>query len=114
MCIQQQEEAQALHELSIMHINMSTYDDQSLSLLNGLEDLPFDEADGNYYMGGVGGGLGLSIQTEEEYIQALNNLDNKEPDVEDDDASDAGPTIVIRAFSDDESGHNDDPFLDEW
>ncbi|KIO02144.1 hypothetical protein M404DRAFT_148569 [Pisolithus tinctorius Marx 270] len=53
--IQRQEEAQALHE-SIMDVEMPA---EHLPLIEGLEDLPFNETDGNYYMGGVGGGLGL-------------------------------------------------------
>ena len=31
----------------------------SLALIENQRDLPFNEADGRYYMGGVGGGLGL-------------------------------------------------------
>jgi hypothetical protein len=34
-------------------------DDDSLSLLENHKDLPFHEGDGAYYMGGVGGELGL-------------------------------------------------------
>jgi hypothetical protein len=37
-------------------------DDDFLPLLENHEDLPFhDRNDGAYYMGGVGGGLGLSM-----------------------------------------------------
>lgn len=36
-------------------------DDDSLLLLENHKDLPFHEDDGAYYMGGVGGGLGLGV-----------------------------------------------------
>ena len=54
--IRQQEEAWTLQESMIC---AKSHDDEVLSLIEGLKDLPFDETDGNYYMGGVGGGLGL-------------------------------------------------------
>lgn len=57
-CIRHHEEAQTLQQ-RISTINLSVYEDEALPLINGLHDLPFDETEGNYYMGGVGGGLGL-------------------------------------------------------
>ncbi|KAI6146729.1 hypothetical protein BKA82DRAFT_152637 [Pisolithus tinctorius] len=77
---------------------------EHLPLIEGLEDLPFNETDGNYYMGSVG--------AEEDHIQVLDNLDD-EPDVEGGETSDAGAGIVISAFADNESD-DDDPFLDKW
>ncbi|KIM63440.1 hypothetical protein SCLCIDRAFT_117537, partial [Scleroderma citrinum Foug A] len=57
-CVHHHEEAQTLQQ-RISTINLSVYEDEALPLINGLHDLPFDETEGNYYMGGVGSGLGL-------------------------------------------------------
>ena len=36
---------------------------EEVPLLGSLEDLPFEDTDTEYYMGGVGGGLGLRKST---------------------------------------------------
>ncbi|KAG9315506.1 hypothetical protein JVU11DRAFT_3121 [Chiua virens] len=63
--------------------------------MNGLRDLPQND----YYMGGVGNGLGL----QEKHIRALRELDFDLPDVAEDDGDvDAGPSLWVDGFSDDE------------
>jgi len=57
-CVHHHEEVQTLQQ-QIPTINLSLYEDEALPLIDGLRDLPFDETEENYYMGGVGGGLGL-------------------------------------------------------
>ncbi|KAG6370501.1 hypothetical protein JVT61DRAFT_11414 [Boletus reticuloceps] len=65
-----------------------------LHLLPDQEDLPFRDSEGDYYMGGIGGGMGLHM--------LLDNLvDEDEPNVEIDDV-DAPPALLITAFSDEE------------
>ncbi|KAG1810019.1 uncharacterized protein HD556DRAFT_1302417 [Suillus plorans] len=83
-----------------------------LPLLENHEDLPFhDGNDGAYYMGGVGGGLGLH----ESHSRQLDILaEDDEPDVsllEDTNIDESGHTgLVVWEFSDDEDGH----VVDEW
>ncbi|KAI6018339.1 hypothetical protein EDC04DRAFT_2902211 [Pisolithus marmoratus] len=77
--------------------------DDNLPLLEGQCDLPFNDTDdGYYYMGGVGGGLGL----DENHVQQLNVLDNAE---EEHCVIEGGPDVVMPEFSDEESiGDEDD------
>lgn len=89
----------------------------SLPLLEGQRDLPFNEEGDHYYMGGVGGGLGLGESSADltkdetyvpdaDHVQRLNELDAEdEPDI-----IEGGPDIVISDFSDDEG----DEELDDW
>lgn len=56
--IQQRAETQALLS-AFLSVTTSAYDDEDFHLLEGAEDLPFNETGDGYYMGGVGGGLGL-------------------------------------------------------
>ncbi|KIK91546.1 hypothetical protein PAXRUDRAFT_149260 [Paxillus rubicundulus Ve08.2h10] len=44
-------------------MDVDAADEAELPLLEGLEELPFDETNGGYYMGGVGNGLGLREST---------------------------------------------------
>jgi len=127
--IRHREEAQALLQV-VSEIGISVHEDEALPLLDGLQDLPFDATDGNYYMGGVGGGLGLRklhIQVldastnlsvyyvEQEHIDALNILEEDEPGIDNDDEHEAGPMAIVTAFSDDDDDDGgDDLFLDEW
>ncbi|KAG1729360.1 hypothetical protein EDD22DRAFT_982663 [Suillus occidentalis] len=80
---------------------------EDLPLLDNYQDLPFNE-DG-YYMGGVGGGLGLDAA----HHQQLDSLmEEDEPDVSksvDGDALDHDG-LVVWSFSDDE----DDVETDQW
>ncbi|KAG1741220.1 hypothetical protein EDD22DRAFT_959081 [Suillus occidentalis] len=80
---------------------------EDLPLLNNYQDLPFNE-DG-YYMGGVGGGLGLDAA----HHQQLDSLmEEDEPDVSksvDGDALDHD-RLIVWSFSDDE----DDAETDQW
>ncbi|KAG1791579.1 uncharacterized protein HD556DRAFT_1528414 [Suillus plorans] len=87
-------------------------DDDFLPLLEDHQDLPFhDGNDGAYYMGGVGGGLGL----DESHSRQLDILAGQdEPDVsliEDTNLDESGHAgLVVWEFSDDEDGH----VVDEW
>ncbi|KAI6039438.1 hypothetical protein EDC04DRAFT_2685231 [Pisolithus marmoratus] len=70
--------------------------DDSLPLIKGQCDLPFNDMDGNYYyMGGVSGDLGL----DKIHVCCLDELDNgkDEPDV-----IEGGPDVVVTDFSDEE------------
>ncbi|KIM58647.1 hypothetical protein SCLCIDRAFT_127820 [Scleroderma citrinum Foug A] len=96
-CICHHEEAQTLQQ-RISTINLSVYEDEALPLINGLHDLPFDETEGNYYMGGVGGGLGLCVF-------CTSNEDK--PSIDGDDEHEAGPAVIVTAFSDDDDGEDD-------
>ncbi|KAI5991633.1 hypothetical protein EDD15DRAFT_2448524 [Pisolithus albus] len=76
--------------------------DNDLPLLEGQRDLPFNDTnDGYYYMGGVGGGLGL----DENHVRQLNELENVE---EEHYVIEGGPDVVVSEFSDEESVGNDD------
>ncbi|KIK19740.1 hypothetical protein PISMIDRAFT_13470 [Pisolithus microcarpus 441] len=76
--------------------------DNDLPLLKGQCNLPFNDAnDGYYYMGSVGGGLGL----DENHVCQLNELENVE---EEHYVIEGGPDIVISEFSDEESVGNED------
>ncbi|KAI6167932.1 hypothetical protein EDD17DRAFT_1882904 [Pisolithus thermaeus] len=73
-----------------------------LPLLEGQRDLPFNDNDeGYYYMGGVGGGLGL----DENHMHQLDKLDNAE---EEHCVIEGGPDVIVSEFSDEESAGNDD------
>ncbi|KAI6105017.1 hypothetical protein EV401DRAFT_1893017 [Pisolithus croceorrhizus] len=71
------------------------YDDDEFPLYEG-RDLLFNETEGNYYMGGLRGGLGLAVPGNE-HLRQLNELENDEPVIDDD-----GPVLILPAFSDDE------------
>ncbi|KIK76134.1 hypothetical protein PAXRUDRAFT_783061, partial [Paxillus rubicundulus Ve08.2h10] len=49
--------------LSSMNDNVANLDNDKLPLLPGLQDLPINETDMYYYMGGVGNGTGLCKST---------------------------------------------------
>ncbi|KIJ12250.1 hypothetical protein PAXINDRAFT_14874 [Paxillus involutus ATCC 200175] len=87
-------------------VDVDAADEAELPLLEGLEELPFDETNADYYMGGVGNGLGL----QQEHLQVLAAMDEEdEPDLGDDNDVDAGPHVLIPAFSDEEDsddGHD--------
>jgi len=96
----------------------------ALPLLQGQGDLPFNEETDRYYMGGVGGGLGLGglwvrfePRTEETdstadaiHAQRLNELDDEEGW----DVIEGGPDVVVSDFSDDEPGDDEDDYEDDW
>ncbi|KAF8131931.1 hypothetical protein EV363DRAFT_1296110 [Boletus edulis] len=74
------------------------------SLLPNQQDLPSHDSDEYYYMGGVGGGMGL----QDEHIGLLDNLvDEDEPSVDDIDDIDAPAALLITAFSDEEEDVDD-------
>lgn len=89
----------------------------SLPLIEGQRDLPFNEVDGQYYMGGVGGGLGLgewsliriskgSCIPDTDHVRRLEELDDQdEPGI-----VEVGADVVVSDFSDDEQ--SDD--IDDW
>ncbi|KAG2090556.1 hypothetical protein BD769DRAFT_1679595 [Suillus cothurnatus] len=88
-------------------------DDDFLPLLENHEDLPFhDGNDEAYYMGGVGGGLGL----DESHSRQLDMLtQDDKPNVlslvEDTNLTESDHAgLVVWEFSDDEDGH----VADEW
>ncbi|KAG1764120.1 hypothetical protein EDD22DRAFT_979130 [Suillus occidentalis] len=88
-------------------------DDDFLPLLENHEDLPFhDRNDGAFYMGGVGGGLGL----DESHSRQLDMLaQDDEPNalslIEDTNLTESDHAgLVVWEFSDDEDGH----VADEW
>ncbi|KIK20556.1 hypothetical protein PISMIDRAFT_12924 [Pisolithus microcarpus 441] len=83
-------------------LSANTDADDELPLLEGQHDLPFNETDqGYYYMGGVGGGLGL----DEDHVHHLNRLDSDEEE----NFVEGGPDIVVTKFSDEElEGSEDD------
>lgn len=98
-------------------LSADTEANDSLPLLDGQRDLPLHETnDGYYYMGGVGGGLGLdestlgaikrswSVFPDEIHVRHLNDLDDaeNEPDVI------GGPDVVVTEFSDEEGVDNED------
>ncbi|KAI6159145.1 hypothetical protein EDD17DRAFT_1779095 [Pisolithus thermaeus] len=80
------------------------YDDDEFPLYEG-RDLLFNETEGNYYMGGLRGGLGLAVPGNE-HLRQLNELENDEPVIDDD-----GPALILPAFSDDEEQNGTD---DDW
>ncbi|KAI6011913.1 hypothetical protein EDC04DRAFT_2762879 [Pisolithus marmoratus] len=94
------------HTLSLPHLSTSLSTgadaDDSLPLIEGQRDLPFNDTDGSYYyMGGVGGGLGL----DKIHVCRLDELDNgeDEPDV-----IEGGPDVVVTDFSDEEGFDSED------
>ncbi|KIK23170.1 hypothetical protein PISMIDRAFT_11080 [Pisolithus microcarpus 441] len=95
-----QDDALTLHHHTLLSANTDA--DDELPLLEGQCDLPFNETDqGYYYMGGVGGGLGL----DEDHVHRLNRLDSDEEE----NFVEGGPDIVITEFSDEElEGSEDD------
>ncbi|KAG1778332.1 hypothetical protein EV702DRAFT_1179015 [Suillus placidus] len=83
-------------------------DDDSLLLLENHKDLPFHEDDDAYYMGGVGGGLGLD-ESHSRRLDAL--IQEDEPDVAKDNLEGLNHAgLVVWEFSDDE----DEAVVDEW
>ncbi|KAL4067818.1 hypothetical protein J3A83DRAFT_4374151 [Scleroderma citrinum] len=72
--------------------------DNELHLLPGLRDL--HETEG--YMGGVANDLGLQAQ----HIQAMNELSNDEPEI--DNAIDAAPSLLVAQFSSDDEDEEAD------
>ena len=52
-----------------------------------------------------------SIDVEQEDIDALNRLEEDEPSIDGEDEHEAGPAVIVTAFSDDEDS-GDDP--DNW
>ncbi|KAG2096300.1 uncharacterized protein F5147DRAFT_778349 [Suillus discolor] len=80
-----------------------TNEDDVLPLLEGCSDLPFcDEPNGPYYMGGVGGRLGLDTSHHNE-LDAL--VDDDEPDIPQHTLVEQ-PGLVVWDFSDDEHDSN--------
>ena len=88
----------------------------SLPLIEGQHDLPFNELDGHYYMGGVGGGLGLGELSSNSFSKSLciSDADNirrlNELDDQDEPIIEVGPDVVVSDFSDDTS----DDDIDDW
>ncbi|KIJ19767.1 hypothetical protein PAXINDRAFT_7047 [Paxillus involutus ATCC 200175] len=81
-------------------VDVDAADKAELPLLEGLEELSFNETNAGYYMGGVDNGLGLLLAAMDE---------EDEPDLCDDNNVDAGPHVLILAFSDKEDsddGHD--------
>ncbi|KAI6045940.1 hypothetical protein EDC04DRAFT_3024877 [Pisolithus marmoratus] len=94
------------HALSLLHLSTSLSTgadaDDSLPLIKGQCNLPFNDMDGSYYyMGGVGGGLSL----DNIHVCHLDELDNgeDEPDV-----VEQGPDVVVTDFSDEDGLANED------
>ncbi|KAF9232881.1 hypothetical protein BU15DRAFT_67056 [Melanogaster broomeanus] len=77
-------------------------DDDELPLLEGFQDLPYHENAMHYYMGGVGGGMGL----QPEHIQALDAFEEDEPFTVYNDI-DAVPDVLITTFSEDSDSDSD-------
>ncbi|KAF8119495.1 hypothetical protein EV363DRAFT_1591876 [Boletus edulis] len=78
-------------------------DDDALPLLDNQADLPFrEDADGYYYMGGVGRGLGMHGTD----LQRLDEMDA------DDEAAiqliEVGPDAIVAKFSDEDEDSSDD------
>ncbi|KAI6146513.1 hypothetical protein EDD17DRAFT_1651475, partial [Pisolithus thermaeus] len=97
----------AVQDHATLHLDLPTSPadadaNDNLPLLEGQRDLPFnDNDDGYYYMGGVGGGLGL----DETHVHQLNKLENIE---EEHYIIEGGPDVVVSQFSDEELVGNED------
>ncbi|KAI6045209.1 hypothetical protein EDC04DRAFT_2636180 [Pisolithus marmoratus] len=94
------------HALLLLHLSTSLSTgadaDDSLPLIEGQCNLPFNDTDGSYYyMGGVSGGLGL----DEIHVCCLNKLDNAEDEP---DVIEGGPDVVVTDFSDEDGLDNED------
>ncbi|KAI6023282.1 hypothetical protein EDC04DRAFT_2606782 [Pisolithus marmoratus] len=91
------------HALSLLHLlallSTPADADDSLPLIEGQHNLPFNDSDDGYYymdMGGVSGGLGL----DKIHACHLNELDNAEDEP---DVIEEGSNIVVSDFSDEEA-----------
>ncbi|KAI6105965.1 hypothetical protein EDD16DRAFT_1730184 [Pisolithus croceorrhizus] len=97
----------AMQDHATLHLDLPTSPadadaNDDLPLLEGQHDLPFnDNNDGYYYMGSVGGGLGL----DETHVHQLNELENIE---EEHYIIEGGPDVVVSQFSDEELVGNED------
>ncbi|KAG1778331.1 hypothetical protein EV702DRAFT_1220104 [Suillus placidus] len=108
-----------LHLLDVLQVNEeipSAIEDveEDLPLLENHQDLPYrEESNGTYYMGRVGGGLGLS----DEHLHQLDNIaQDDEPEtirIDEDIVGLDHDGLVIWEFSDD-SGDGDADVVDEW
>ncbi|KAI6094391.1 hypothetical protein EDD16DRAFT_1787743 [Pisolithus croceorrhizus] len=97
-----QDHALTLHHHISLSVNADM--DDELPLLEGQHDLPFNETDqGYYYMGGVGGGLGL----DEGHVHRLDGLDSDEEE----NLVEGGPDVVVTEFSDEELAGSEDDWM---
>ncbi|KIK80386.1 hypothetical protein PAXRUDRAFT_158843, partial [Paxillus rubicundulus Ve08.2h10] len=92
--------------LELIDVNSIPDANVEVPLLDGLQDLPFNKTATEYYMGSVGGGLGLHMSI---HYYELNTLEQEdEPDI---DASyneiNAAPGALLTAFSDGEDADGD-------